>query len=106
VVARAVNEDADQPVECVGLWVLTPEEALPVPPLTGYPLPDEAYTDDPQHIACMLPPVTSHAGAPLRLLPQSPHRQRVPSGTVHVVVMTSLGRVWEIERVLGVWVGG
>jgi hypothetical protein len=106
VVARAVNEDADQPVECVGPWALTPEEALPVPPLTGYPLPDAAYTDDPTHIACLLPAITSHAGAPLRLLPLGTRWRCGDCGTVHVVVMTSLGRVWEIERVLGVWVGG
>lgn|GEM_PF-7085597 len=100
-----MSENTDQPVERVGPWALTPEQALPVPPLTGYPLPDEAYTDDPSHIACLLPPVTSHAGAPLRLLPLGTRWRCGDCGTVHVVVMTSRGRDWKIECAPGVRVG-
>ncbi len=72
---------------------------VPEPPLTGYPLPGEAYTDDPVHTACMLPPIMSHMDAPLRLLPLGARWRCGDCELTHVVVMTSLGRAWEIERV-------
>jgi hypothetical protein len=80
-------------------------------PLTGYPLPDEAYTDDPEHIACMLPAIriTPEWNSPLRrtgMLPIGTRWQCGDCDTVYMVVMTSRGRDWELERVLGVLVGG
>lgn len=80
-------------------------------PLTGYPLPDEAYSDDLGHIACLLPAIVISSDwlNPQRrsgLLPVGTRWQCGDCGLIHVVVMTSLGRAWEIERELGVRVGG
>lgn len=84
---------------------------IPQPPLTGYPLPDEAYTDDPAHIACMLPAirVSPDWGDPQRrtgMLPLGTRWQCGDCGTVHAVVATSLGRVWQIVRAVDRWTWG
>jgi hypothetical protein len=91
--------------------ILADEWAHPTPPLTGYSLPDEAYTDDPLHIACMLPAIRISPDwtSPERrtgMLPVGTRWQCGDCGLIHVVVLTSRGREWEIERIPGVPVGG
>lgn len=59
-------------------------------PLTGYPLPDEAYTEPWEHV-CILPEIIR-----TRQLPIGTRWQCGDCKTVHEVVAVSLGRMWKI----------
>lgn len=69
-------------------------------PLTGYPLPDEAYTDEQGHL-CILPAVSiSPETRPgWAMLPLGTRWRCEDCGAVYLIVRVARGRDWQPERI-------